>query len=231
MTLTDLKNSWQDTEEFHKHIHELFCQLVDADPQLKSHRDYVQNNIWGFGERSFWWLWKLVLEEFPEEPKLLEIGCFKGATLSVWQLLNPQSIVTGVTPLDSTGIDWDGDYRQMIEDIHTDFGQFQPYIIKGLSENRDVILEADNYAPYNCVYVDGGHERRHIDNDLLHYAPMVKDGGFLVIDDACCDMHMPWGYFQGISDVTNGALAYMEQNGDDWEFYGNVVHLRIYKRK
>jgi len=232
MTLTDLKNSWVDEPDYHKQIHESFCEKVNADPKLKEHRDFVQDNIWGFGERSFWWLWKLICDELPDDAILCEIGVFKGATLSVWQLLQKNKGVTvGVTPLNSTGIGWEGDYKAMIHEILKRFNGHQPILIEGLSESKYVIDEAKFLAPYDIVYIDGGHERRHIDNDLLHYAPMVKQGGYLVIDDACCDMKMPWGYFQGIQDVTDGVLAYMAEHGNDWEFICNVVHLRLYKRK
>lgn len=231
MTLNDLKDNWADTPEHHARINDYFTEQVNENPKLKEHRDWVESNVWGFGERSFWWLWKLILDRLPEDAKLLEIGCFKGATLSVWKLLKPESYIFGVSPLDSTGIDWEGDYGMMIRDIHVKFGQKEPYIIKGLSESQECIDGALNYSPYDVTYIDGGHERRHIDNDLLHYAPLVKQGGWLVIDDACCDMKMPWGCFQGIQDVTDGVLAYMEEYGDDWEFYGNVVHLRLYKRR
>lgn len=231
MNLEELKETWVDEPIYHQTIHESFTDILNLAPELKEHRDFIQNHIYGFGERSFWWMWKILCDELPPDAKLLEIGCFKGATLSVWKLLLPQSQVFGVTPLDSTGIDWEGDYAKFIFDIHEKFGQEQPTIIKGLSEAPESIAVANGKAPYLVVYIDGGHERRHIDNDLIHYAPMVAKGGYLVIDDACCDFHMPWGYFQGIQPVTDGVLTYMSQHKTDWEFIGNAVHLRVYKRK
>lgn len=231
MNLDQLKSEWLDEPDYHTHINDLFSQLVDANPELKEHRDFVQNHVWGFGERSFWWMWKLICDELPERPKMLEVGVFKGATLSVWKLLKPYATVYGVTPLDSTGIGWEGDYLQMIDDIHARFEQLKPIIIHGLSESKDAIKTATETEPYEVVYIDGGHEKHHIVNDLLYYAPLVEQGGYLVIDDACCDMKMPWGYFQGIQPVTDGVLEYMHEHGNDWEFITNVVHLRIYKRK
>src|ERR1700743_2972084 len=217
--------------EYHAHIHESFIENVNEDESLCAHRDFVQNNVWGFGERSFWWTWKLICDELPERPKMLEVGVFKGATLSVWKLLKPYAMVYGVTPLDGTGIQWEGDYLYMIDEIHSRFEQLKPIIIHGLSESKETIETAKATALYDVVYIDGGHEKHHIDNDLLHYAPMVKQGGYLVIDDACCDMKMPWGYFQGIAPVTEGVLEYMHEHGENWDFIANVVHLRIYKRK
>lgn len=233
MTLQELKDNWVDEPNYHKMIHETFIENVNNNHELNLHRNFIQDHVYGFGERSFWWLWKIILDELKEngkKPNLLEIGCFKGATLSVWKLLNPFATVYGVTPLDSTGIDWEGDYLQFIKDIHVKFGQPMPTIIHGLSESKEAIETAKSWGDYDVVYIDGGHERRHIDNDLQYYAPMVKVGGYLVIDDCANDLNMIWGYFQGIADVTNGVVDYMSENGDKWEFITNVVHIKVYKR-
>lgn len=231
MTLETLKSDWQDTEQYHKEIHQSFVALVNADPELKAHRDYVEQNIWGFGERSFWWLWYIVFKEFEgKSPSVLEIGVFRGATLSLCKMLNPNARVFGITPLNTSGGVWESDYEADIAKIHEEFELAPPFIYKGRSDDAEIIETVSNFL-YDCIYIDGGHSREDIDNDLLYYAPLVKRGGFLVIDDACCDMHMPFGYFQGIQPVTDGLLAYMEENGDKWEFIFNVVHLRIYKRK
>lgn len=231
MNLEQLKEHWADTPEYHKWLNENFTGIVNGRPDLKEHRDWVESKIWGFGERSFWFVWDLICRELPERAKMLEVGVFKGATLSVWKLLKPFATVYGVTPLDSTGIGWEGDYLQMIDEIHARFEQLKPIIIHGLSESKEAIETATATAPYGVVYIDGGHEKHHIDNDMKYYAPLVEQGGYLVIDDACCDMKMPWGYFQGIQPVTDGVLEYMQEHGNDWEFITNVVHLRIFKRK
>ena len=44
-TLADFAAAWQDTEESHRAIHERFCELVNADPQLKAHRDYIEEKL------------------------------------------------------------------------------------------------------------------------------------------------------------------------------------------
>lgn len=228
MQLEQLKKDWIDEPNYHASIHEIFIGEVNNNPTLKAHRDYVETNVWGFGERSFWWMWKLLCDELPTNFSFLEIGCFKGATLSVIKLLRPDAKVFGITPLDATGIDWEDDYEQLIKDIHDKFELAYPFIVKRRSDHPKSI-ETASAVNWDIVYVDGGHLREDIDNDLKHYAPLVQHGGYLVIDDACCDMKMPWGYFQGIKEVTDATLLYITDG--KWEFVGNVVHLRIYKRK
>lgn len=231
MTLETLKKDWQDTPEYHSHINDLFAQLVDKDGLLKEHRDFVQNNVWGMGERSFWWLWMLLMAELPKNPKVLEIGCLKGATLSVWKHLRPDAQVYGVTPLDSSGGVWDDDYLTAIKAIHDKFNNGEmPFLFVGLSENQNIINSVMKIAPFSLVYVDGSHTHAGVISDLTHYAPMVENGGYLVMDDCCCDFHMPFGYFQGIQEVNDAFAEYINVHKNEWEFIFSVVHLRILKR-
>lgn len=229
MNLLELKLVLEDKPEVHKHIHESFIEKVNADPVLKEHRDYVETNIFGFGERSFHWLWKILLDELPETPTLLEIGCFRGQILSLWSILKPQASIFGITPLDTSGDVWQSDYAADIKKIHDDFKLEQPFIYHGRSDNPEIIKTASNLL-YDVVYLDGDHTYVGVMNDLTHYAPLVKPGGYLVMDDCCCDMQMEFGFFQGIKEVNEAFADYMKDNGDKWEFMVSVVHLRVMKR-
>lgn len=229
MTLQDLKNEWEDTKEFHRHINELFKSLVNEYPILKEHRDFVEANVYGFGERSFYWLWKILLDDLSDSPNLLEIGVFRGQILSLWRILKPDANIFGVSPLDNSGGLWDSDYEEDIRNIHNNFRLRQPIIFKGLSQDINIIQEVQNKW-YNVVYIDGGHDYETVMNDLINYASQVKTGGYLVIDDANCDMNMEFGYFQGIQSVTDAKIKYMSTTDEKWEFIGSVVHLAIYKK-
>lgn len=227
-----LKDGWKDEEWYHQRINERFAEFVNGTPELKEHRDFVQNHVWGFGERSFWWMWKLLCDELPQNFSFLEVGVFKGATLSVIKLLRPDANVFGITPLDSTGIDWEDDYRQRIHDIFDKFNDSKyPHIFHGRSDN-DKVVAAATMLKYDVVYIDGDHSYEGALFDLNTYAPQVKSGGYLVIDDAACRTSQPWGYFQGIQSVSD-ALETWEQIPMEmpFEFQFNVVHLMVYKRK
>ena len=230
MNITDLKNSWRDEPDYHKQIHESFIENVNADEELKKHRDFVEQNAFGFGERSFWWLWKLLCKELPEDASMLEIGVFRGATLSVWKLLKPKGRIFGVTPMDSSDGHWESDYKADIARMHDEFNLPQPRIFHGRSDNPKLMSAVTTFL-YDCVYIDGDHSYEGALHDLVTYAPLVRKGSYLIIDDACCDMKMPWGFFQGIETVTNATLDYMKDNSANWDFVTNVVHLRVYRRK
>lgn len=233
MKLSDLKNNWVDVPEYHQHIHEMFIELVNGHWGLNDHRTYVENNVFGMGERSFWWMWKLMLDELPANPKLLEIGVFKGATISLWKMLREDAQVYGVTPLDGRGTGWtEDDYTAHIKKIHDDFDLGQPTLIIGSSTESEMIALAGREAPYDVIYIDGSHEFSDVVQDLANYPPMVASGGYLVIDDAACRTKQPFGYFQGIKDVCD-ALELWEQTefAKEFTFLFNVVHIMVYRRK
>lgn len=237
MTLSELKTIWQDNPETHEHIKDLFTQLVNQDEQLCAHRDFVEKNAFGFGERCFQYFWDMLVQEMPEGFTFCEVGVFRFQIVSLIQLLSDRQgkIVDRycVTPLSQIGIGWESDYKADGERIHNEFNLPKDYIIyQGLSTNPDIIEQAYISSPYDIVYIDGSHEKVDVDSDLKHYTPLVRKGGYLVVDDGACRMNMKWGNFQGIADVCD-ALATWEQSemAKDFEFQFNVVHLMCYKRK
>lgn len=235
-SLAEVQAEWKDLPETHKEIHEGFIERVNAVERLNEHRTFVEQHIWGFGERSFHWLWNLIIQEMPEEFTFLEIGVLKGQTLSLIEMLaqmhNKKAKRYGITPLSTEGGVWDSDYKADIEFIHEKFNLPKSYtILKGLSEDEKIVKRASKYK-LDVLYIDGGHEERHIFNDLTHYSPLVKPGGYMVIDDSCSSFHMPWGYFQGISAVTNVVDRWLPPatQNPEWEFIFSVVHNRVYKK-
>lgn len=233
MTLKELKDTWIDTPEHHTLVHETLCELVNNHPELNAHRTFVENHVMGFGERSFQWMHKAIVDEMPEEFSFLEIGVFKSQILSLYRLLadlqGKKVTRYGVTPLDSSGGVWESNYEEDIKFLHDQLNIEKDYrIFKGLSTESSIIELAYQASPYDVVFIDGGHDYDTVVSDLKYYAPMVKEGGYLIIDDACNDLNMQFGYFQGINEVTKATLEYLQGN-NDWEFITNVVHNRIYK--
>ncbi len=165
----------------------------------------------------------------------MEVGVFRFQIVSLIKLLADRTDRTvkryGVTPLSPIGIGWESDYAKDGEIIHDAFGLAKDYVIyKGLSNEPEIVKQAQETAPYNLLFIDGSHIKSDVDEDFKNYAPLVKSGGYLVIDDAACRTHQKWGEFQGISDVCE-ALSEWESYQTDFVFQFNVVHNMIYKRK
>jgi hypothetical protein len=235
-TMADVQAYWKNDEETQKQLNEGFVGRTNSVPELDKHRTFVEQNIFGFGERAFPWLWHLVVKELPKNFAFMEIGVFKGQTLSLIKLLADmqKKKVTrfGITPLSTEGGVWESDYAKDIEYIHDQFNLTKDYkILHGLSEDPAIIEQAGKLK-LDVLYIDGGHDERHITNDIEQYSHLVKPGGFMVIDDCCNSFRMPFGYFQGIQAVTvvvDKKLPPVTAS-DEWEFVFSVVHNRVYRK-
>lgn len=226
-TLKELQDNWKDTPESHKAIHNSFCDLTNQDPKLKALRDYVEKNIFGFGERSFYWLFKLLCDTKNYDMKFLEIGVFLGQTLALMRTLKPKAKIYGITPLDSTGGHWESDYELDILKIHEDHELEQPKIIRGLSTTLDVVNEASK-TQWDMIYIDGGHSYEVARSDVYHYSSFVKLGGYLIIDDCANKYSLPEGMFKGIETVSRAVDELLPN-----EYYKeicSVVHIRVFQR-
>ncbi len=226
-SLNELSAYWLDNPTSHQVInHALFCQTNEI-PNLKELRDYVEKNIFGFGERSFYWLFKLLVDIKKPDFKFLEIGVFRGQTLALMRMLAPSSNITGITPLDSTDGHWESNYEDDIKKIHNDFKLKQPTIIKGLSTDPEVIDQASK-TKWDIIYIDGGHSYEVAKSDVTLYSSFVKVGGYLVIDDCANKYNLPEGMFKGIESVSKAVDELLPN-----EYYKeicSVVHIRVFKR-
>jgi hypothetical protein len=84
-----------------------FGERTDSVPFLKVHRDWVEDNAWGFGDRAFHYMWYLLLRDSVLDrpsPELLEVGVYKGQVISLWALiaahLGRDVAITAVSPFE-----------------------------------------------------------------------------------------------------------------------------------
>lgn len=233
-TITEFKERWKNSAETCKAVKELFEDMVDADPALKAHRDFIEHSHYGFGERAFHYMWKLIVNELPDDFRFMEIGVYKGQVISLIRLLAPKATIYGVTPLDSSGGMADRDYRKDIEDLHDAFALPNMYrLFVGKSQDPDIINQVLTNVPYlDVLYIDGGHEFEEAYADILNYSPLVKKGGYMVIDDCANRFSHPFGYFMGIDSVSAAVdkLLPPRKASNEWEHLGNVIHNRIWRR-
>lgn len=237
--------AYRDEETVHKDIVERFTAYVNSTPYLKAHRDFVEKMFYGFGERSFHWLWKLLVDEMPLEFSFLEIGVYCGQVFSLVPMIAREQGKSceayGVTLLSTfagkTGefpAFPDVDYLGKIEDIHRQFGlpfSAERALIVGDSTNADVQARVAPMGPFDIVYVDGCHEYDYVESDLRVYGAMVKAGGYLVVDDASCRLHLPWGMFPGIEPVSKATETAIISHPDVWQDCLAVMHNRVFRRR
>lgn len=99
-------------------------------------------------------------------PKILEIGVLKGASLRMWQSLFPKAIVIGL------------DIDPQIES--TD--KFT--IIKGRQNDITVLNQLNTvYGPFDFIIDDGSHDFRDVLVSANYFIPRMKAEGLYVIED------------------------------------------------
>jgi hypothetical protein len=82
--------TYQNTAAHNDGLYQAFTRLTDGVPVLKQHRDWVEAHKWGYGDRAFHYLWFLLLRDLAERfptVSALEIGVYKGQTISLWALI------------------------------------------------------------------------------------------------------------------------------------------------
>ncbi|MGV3464694.1 MAG: class I SAM-dependent methyltransferase [Heyndrickxia sp.] len=238
-----------------------FTNKTNEIPFLKKHRDHIEKNNLGFGERAFQYMWFLLVKDVYNRKgnniKALEIGVFKGQIISLWKLieknLNINIDVTGITPLEgnpksnnkllhkiksflskkyindiNAGNHYDNlDYLSIIKNLFYNFElDFTSVnIIKGYSNNLE-IRNAIEDERYDIVYIDGDHSYEGATFDIINYSKQLKKDGFLVVDDASCNIpgSVFWKGHQSVSDAC--------KHIDTSKFKNilNVGHNRIFQK-
>lgn len=263
-TLKHYVETYKNTAEKNDFIWEHFKEEVNKNALLKKHRDYVEEKQAGFGDRSFHYMWYLLLNDLKErtgEISCLEIGIFKGQVISLWALVSQaiglKTNITGISPLEGNYPDnrffrnyyirkilsyivpsirrdfADGnihiqeDFLAHIEKMFNNFGLDlnQVNLIKGYSNDENVALQVQNQT-FDIVYIDGDHSYKVCKEDIQNYAKLVKQNGYLVMDDAA-NFNPGTKFFKGIMEVSK---ACEEIDPNLFKNILNVGHNRVYQK-
>ncbi|HEV2693898.1 MAG TPA: class I SAM-dependent methyltransferase [Verrucomicrobiae bacterium] len=159
--------------------------------ELREHRQYFGQKGRGFGEDAFHTMWYLLFQEF-RPASFLEIGVFRGQTLSLAALLarqtGQQCFVQGISPFSAAG-DGVSRYRQRHNyqaDTLENFARFslpRPALLKAYSTDaaaRQLIAS----RTWDIIYIDGNHDYEVARQDWEICSRQVLPGGLIVLDDA-----------------------------------------------
>ena len=238
-SFNDYCQEYVNTEEYNKFIVENFRQLTNQNEDLKKHRDFIEDQykngiLYGHGDRSLQYFWKLIIDEMPENFNFLEIGVYKGQILSLIELLskkiNKKSKIFGVTPL------YDADFAQYnrlpyIKTLYSTFNlsMDNTTIFDGLSQDQKIINSVEKEEPFDLVYIDGDHSYNSTALDIQNFGKMLKVGGYIVVDDCSSFKNMPADLFKGILEVSMAVKDNLENNTDYQELL-TCMHVRIWKK-
>ena len=193
----------------------------------------------GFGEEAFCWNWQLLVAAMPESFKFLEIGVYKGRVMALIDILsrrmNKNAALYGVTPLSDTGDKFSRypkeDYAFAIESNFNKMGAKLDNlsIIKGFSTDERILGIAKSYAQYDIIFIDGCHDYEVVCDDIKNYVPMLKSGGYLVMDDASLFLENPFGRFIGHDDVCRAIRDNVDSNTELTHILA-VGHNRVWRK-
>lgn len=108
-----------------------------------------------------------------EQPdRVLEIGCWHGGTL--WHWLQTASLVVAVDDEMRLAEQW----REWADDTGAEL-----HLLRGMSQDREVIEQARDLGPYDWVFVDADHRYAAVRADWENYRDMVAPGGVFAFHD------------------------------------------------
>jgi hypothetical protein len=204
---------------------------------VREHRAYFANNGRGFGEDAFHAAWLLVLCEY-KPVKMLEIGVYRGQTISLWALVGekfglPQEIL-GISPMDSSG-DAVSHYESLdyASDIQSNFEHFNlpnPKILKSYSTDSEALKVIEN-GDWDLVYIDGSHAYDVVKSDINAATKGLLPGGILVLDDSSLftDFNLPTK--EGFRGHPGPSKVFEEIDLSEFEFLFGVGHNNFLRKK
>jgi hypothetical protein len=119
--------------------------------------------------------------------------------------------------------DYEGIVRAHFAAHGLDFSQVR--VVRGYSTDPTVrgAVAADQF---HVIYVDGDHTFAGASSDLRHFAPKVRPGGWIVVDDAAHDQPGTT-FWKGYESVARACLQLPEMG---FRNVLNVGHNRIFER-
>ena len=159
--------------------------------ELREHRRYFGQKGRGFGEDAFHTMWYLLFQEF-RPASFLEIGVFRGQTLSLASLLSrhfkTECFIQGISPFSAAG-DGVSRYRQRHDyqaDTLENFSRFSlplPALLKAYSTDAAAqkLVASRRWA---IIYIDGNHNYEIARKDWELCSQNLLPGGLIVLDDA-----------------------------------------------
>lgn len=234
INFTEAMRRFEHPNKIYRYLHHYFYHLL---PQgLRKHRFYFSQENRGFGEDAFHSMWWLLMREF--KPKnCLEIGVYRGQTISLWSLIAERlqfdCSVSGISPFTVTG-DSVSTYVNIdyLEDIEKSFKYFnvpRANLIKALSTDQD----AKKYIrskKWDLIYIDGNHDFDVVLADYKLCKESLAPNGILIFDDSSLyTSYVPPPFaFAGHPGPSKVVRDYAMK---ELEFLGSVGHNNIFKNK
>lgn len=235
LTIEEISNEYNTKNLQYDYFHHYFWNI--APEWLREHRSFFIKENRGFGEDAFHAMWYLLFKEY-RPIFILEIGVYRGQTLTLFSLLSKkldiESSIHGISPFTSIG-DSVSKYLNEIdfyEDVKNNFKFFHlelPIMHKGLSTDKNII-KIIQPLKFDLIYIDGNHDYDVVKQDFTIYSNLLNRNGLIVLDDASLNTeYKPKAFY---SSAGHPGPSQVASEIDDLKFKEilSVGHNRIYKK-
>ena len=229
---------WKNTVEANALLYKLFTDATNRNPMLKMHRDFIEDNNYGFGERAFHFLWYVLIMIMPTRFKCLEIGVYKGQITTLIQIiarvLQKKCDMIVVSPFSSSADKYsvyaEEDYFGAFIALHQMFNLDPHYvgIVKSFSHSP-FTSETLAGKTFDLIYIDGSHDYDVVCKDIELCKGLLKVNGYLVMDDASYFLNMPETLFSGHREVGLAVQKHLEDD-DNYKHVIAIGHNRIFRK-
>ena len=176
-------------------------------------------------------LWSLLAREHKWPVRVHAIAPLTGHPLPKWRWLT--SLLFRINPhfrerVKTGNFHSEEDYETAIRShfAHYELSFDDVRLVRGYSTDAEVqAAVADDQ--FHVVYIDGDHTFAGASADITHYAPKVKTGGWLVMDDAAFDLPGTT-YWKGYESVARACRALPALG---FENSINIGHNRVFRRR
>ena len=204
---------------------------------LKQHRAYFVAEQRGFGEDAFHVMWWQLFKEL-RPARFLEIGVYRGQTISLAALLQRefaiQGYVTGISPFTPSGdtvsrCRQDVDYLADTKANFTHFGLTDFELVRAFSTDA-VARERVEREIWDAIYIDGNHDYAVARADWDLCSARVRPGGIIVLDDSALGTtYNPPAFASGGHPGPSQVAAEME--GTSFLEILRVGHNRVFQKQ
>jgi hypothetical protein len=204
---------------------------------IRRHRKYFSTDGRGFGEDAFHTMWFLLFQEF-RPANALEIGVYRGQTITLWKLLAQhfafECKVACISPFTSVG-DSVSEYKTSVDyhaDVISNHQEFQlplPEIFKGLSNS----LGAESFIrlrQWDVIYIDGNHDYQVARHDWNLCSSALAPRGLVVLDDSSLGTDFVPPVFSTAGHPGPSKVA-VEIDRSQFDEIFAVGHNRVFQRK